>query len=171
VVDAPSTAELLVRLVFSLGVILGLLLLAAKVARRNGRTLRLPGIGSFGGKRREPVINVIERTSLSKHASLAVVQVGDRTMVVGITDHEVSLLTDQVDVSVTADNDDDEVSDVDDEPVQPVAGVTQISAMRGAKGTLPLPTGSAALDAVVTPDRPTRMSFVDALREMTVRSA
>jgi flagellar biosynthetic protein FliO len=170
VVDAPSTGELLVRLVFSLGIILGLLLLAAKVARRNGRTLRLPGIGSFGGKRRDPVINVIERTSLSKNASLAVVQVGDRTMVVGITDHEVSLLTDQVDLAVTTDDgyDDDDTADGTDEPV---AGVTQISAMRGAKGTLPLPSGSAALDAVAKPDRPPRMSFVDALREMTVRSA
>jgi flagellar biogenesis protein FliO len=170
VVDAPSTGELLVRLVFSLGIILGLLLLAAKVARRNGRTLRLPGIGAFGGKRSEPVINVIERTSLSKNASLAVVQVGDRTMVVGITDHEVSLLTDQVDLAVTTDDgyDDDDTDDATDEPV---AGVTQISAMRGAKGTLPLTSGSAALDAVAKPDRPPRMSFVDALREMTVRSA
>ena len=132
-VDAPSTAELLVRLVFSLGIILGLLFLAAKIARRNGRTLRLPGIGSFGGGRREPTINVIERTSLTKNASLAVVQVGDRTMVIGITDHEVSLLTDQVDTSVTADPvDDDATEDADDSA--PVAAVTPISAMRGARG-------------------------------------
>jgi flagellar protein FliO/FliZ len=171
VVDAPSTTELLVRLVFSLGIILGLLLLAAKVARRNGRTLRLPGIGSFGGGRREATIKVVERASLSRNASLAVVQVGDRTLVVGITDHGVSLLTDQVDTSVTADADDDDDATDDDDADQPVADVTPISAMRGAKGTLPLTSGSAALDAVAKPDRPPRMSFVDALREMTVRSA
>jgi flagellar protein FliO/FliZ len=163
-VDGPSTVELLVRLVFSLGVVLGLLLLAAKVARRNGRTLRIPGIGAVGG-RREPTLKVLERQSITRNASLAVIQVGTRTMVVGVTEHAVSLLTDQLDEAGPEPEPEPEVGPAPDHTV------TSISAVREAKGMLPLDPGSAALDAAVDPDRPPRMSFVDALREMTVRSA
>jgi flagellar biogenesis protein FliO len=165
-VDGPSTVELLVRLVFSLGVVLGLLLLAAKVARRNGRALKIPGFGGFGGKR-EPTLKVIERQSITKSASLAVVQVGSRTMVVGVTEHNVSLLTDQLD-----EPEPEPAPEPDFEPARDTDHtVTSISAVREAKGMLPLDPGSAALDAAVNPARPPRMSFVDALREMTVRSA
>jgi flagellar biogenesis protein FliO len=180
--DGPSTAELLVRLVFSLGLVLGLLVLAAKVARRNGRALRLPGMGA----KREATIKVLERQSLTRNASLAVVQVGERTMVVGITEQKVSLLADDVAgepepeplVAVPAAASDAVEVDTgsttttgspDSEPLP--SPVTQISALREAKGMLPLAPGTGALDATATPERPPRMSFVDALREMTVRSA
>ena len=170
-VDGPSTVELLVRLVFSLGVVLGLLLLAAKVARRNGRSLRIPGLGAIGG-RTEPTIKVVERHSITRSASLAVVQVGERTLVVGVTEHGVSLLTDQLTDPLTDAPSRPDVT-VTDQPVtdQPVSAVTDLSSAREAKGTLPLAPGSAALDAALDPDRPPRMSFVDALRQMTFRSA
>jgi flagellar biogenesis protein FliO len=173
-VDGPSTVELLVRLVFSLGIIVGLLVVGAKIARRNGRGLRLPGLPAFGGKR-EPAIEVIERQSITRNASVAVVRVGDRTLVVGVTEHEVSLLTDQVGLDPTDAGTDvvtDQSVSFPQEPAPPAGSrpVTQISAVREAKGMLPLAPGSATLDVAV-PDRPTRMSFVDALREMTVRSA
>ena len=66
--DGPSTVELLVRLVFSLGLIVGLLWLAAKFARKNGGALKLPGFG-----KKDTSIKVIERHSLTKTASIAVV--------------------------------------------------------------------------------------------------
>ena len=53
-----STGELLVRLVFSLGIIVGVLLLAAKFARKNGG--RLPGLG-----KRHSSIKVIDRDSFA----------------------------------------------------------------------------------------------------------
>lgn len=45
-------------------------------------------------KRTGHVVDVVGRTQLSRHASIAVVRIGDRDLVVGVTDGGVSLLGD-----------------------------------------------------------------------------
>jgi flagellar biogenesis protein FliO len=172
--EGPSMVELLVRMVFSLGLVLGLLVLCAKVARNKGHSLRLPGFGSLGGGRKEPAIQVIERQSLTKNASMAVVQVGDKTMVVGITQHGVSLLAEHADGLGAGPSAEDDLNpsafdaDDDEDDRELVGATVGTLSIREAKGNLPSVPGHAA-DAANRPDRPPRMSFVDALRELTVR--
>lgn len=78
--------SLLGRLVFSLGVVLLLMALLARVLRNRA----MPGLGRSPVKR--DVLQVLARQSLSRTASIAVVQAADRALVVGITDQGVSVL-------------------------------------------------------------------------------
>jgi flagellar protein FliO/FliZ len=72
--------ELAVRIIFSLLVVLGLMWLLARLARR-------PLAGRSGG-----LLGVIARQQLTRGASVAVLRVGDRALVLGITDQHVTLL-------------------------------------------------------------------------------
>ena len=72
--------ELVVRIGFSLVVVLGILWLLAKVARR-------PLAGRGGG-----TLAVLARQQLSRGASVAVIRVADRALVLGVTDGQVNLL-------------------------------------------------------------------------------
>ena len=73
--------ELVVRLVFSLMVVVGLLLLLARVAQRR-----------FTGGR-GAMIRVVSRQQLSRSSAIAVINVADRVLVVGTTESGISLLT------------------------------------------------------------------------------
>lgn len=73
--------ELVVRLVFSLAVVLGMLILLARFSQKRFR-------GS-----REALITVRHRQPLSRGSSIAVVTVGSRVLVVGTTEQQVQLLT------------------------------------------------------------------------------
>jgi flagellar biogenesis protein FliO len=199
--NGPSTIELLVRLVFSLGLIVGVLFLAAKFARKNGGALKLPGFG-----KKDTSIKVVERHSLTKTASIAVVQIGNQTMIVGVTEHGITRLADgpTIDLSEVDETSDQTARDrmaIEDEAMldmagadlatvlalrtDPAAATARSAAQAGtlhhppattagsisnpeAKRTLPLGTATATLAA---PARPPRMSFVEALRELTVRKA
>lgn len=79
--DPGSMLALGVRLLVSLALVLGLLLLIAKVA---GRRLR--------GRAGSPV-QIVHRQQLSRSSSVAVVTVGTRVLVLGSTDQQVTLLT------------------------------------------------------------------------------
>ena len=72
--------ELVLRLAVSLGVVLGLFWLVARTSARK-----------LGGKR--GLVRVHGRQSLSRTASLAVVEVGSRVLVVGVSEGGVRLLT------------------------------------------------------------------------------
>lgn len=72
---------LTVRLVISLVIVVGLLLLLAKVGQKR-----------FAGRAGTP-IQVIHRQSLSRSSAVAVVAVGSRVLVLGTTDQQVRLLT------------------------------------------------------------------------------
>src|SRR5690242_8316477 len=74
-------AELLLRIGFSLIVVMGLLWCLAKVARRP-----LHRRGGSGP------LTVLSRQALSRTSSVAVVRVLDRALVLGITEHQISLL-------------------------------------------------------------------------------
>jgi flagellar protein FliO/FliZ len=72
--------ELAIRLVFSLAVVVGLLLLLAKFAGRR----------FSGGK--DALITVVHRQHLSRGSAVSVVSVGSRVLVLGTTEHQVSVL-------------------------------------------------------------------------------
>ena len=82
--------ELAVRLVFSLAVVVGLLLLLARFSAKR-----------FTSGTSAP-IRVLHRQSLSRNGAVALVAIGDRVLVLGTTDQQVSLLTeldpDEVDI-------------------------------------------------------------------------
>jgi flagellar protein FliO/FliZ len=80
-----SVLGLLVRLVISLAVVLGLMALAAKAVK--GRT------GSLLGARAGSATEVLARQSLARGASVQVVRLGDRVIVLGVTEASVSYLT------------------------------------------------------------------------------
>jgi flagellar biogenesis protein FliO len=88
-----SLLALLVRVVVSLGVVLAVMAGAAAVLRRSG-VVGTSGMGKRGGLRRRAVpIEVIARHGLSRSSSVAVLRVGERALVIGVTEHQVSLLT------------------------------------------------------------------------------
>jgi flagellar protein FliO/FliZ len=73
--------ELTVRLVFSLAVVVGLLLLIARLSQRRFR----------GGS--DAMVRVLHRQPISRHNAVTVVSVGSRVLVLGTTEHEVRVLT------------------------------------------------------------------------------
>lgn len=73
--------ELTIRLLFSLAVVIGLLLL---ITRLSARRMRGPA---------DSLIKLVERKALSRNSAISVVVVGGRVLVVGTTEHEVRLLT------------------------------------------------------------------------------
>jgi flagellar protein FliO/FliZ len=74
--------ELVLRVVFSLSVVLGLLWLIARVSSRRLR-----------GSAHQGLVRTLVRQPLSRGSSLAVVSVGERVLVVGVTEQQVNLLT------------------------------------------------------------------------------
>ena len=73
--------ELTLRLVFSLAVVIGLLLLIARISSRRFR----------GGS--DAMVRVLHRQAISRHNAVTVVTVGSRVLVLGTTEHEVRVLT------------------------------------------------------------------------------
>ena len=72
--------ELAIRLVFSLAVVLGLLLLLTKFGSRRFR----------GNK--DALVQVVHRQHLSRGTAVSVVTVGSRVLVLGTTEHQVQVL-------------------------------------------------------------------------------
>ena len=133
---------LLLRLGFSLSIVFGLMWGAAKVAR---------GKGAVRKRLKADHLEVVERKSLTKNSSIAIVRVGDETLTVGITDASVTLLG-RVEIDDDANNGDIEV-DAARETATPV--VTDVT------------TALATIDLRVA--TPARRSVLDVLRDKTVR--
>lgn len=87
-----SLLTLLVRVVVSLGVVLAVMAAAAAVLRRSGVVGAAP-VGRRGTRRRSLPLEVVARHGLSRGSSLAVVRLGERALVLGVTEHQVTLLT------------------------------------------------------------------------------
>jgi flagellar biogenesis protein FliO len=83
-----STLAMFARLVFSLAVVIGLMWASAHVLRRRG----LAPAARNASKNVQ--VEMLARKSLGRNSSIAVVRVGGRSMVVGITDHYVNKLDD-----------------------------------------------------------------------------
>ena len=76
---------LLARLAISLAVVFGLMWVAARVLRKRG-------LGSSKGSTATSRIEVLARQGLGRTSSVQVVRVGGRTLVLGVTDAQVSVL-------------------------------------------------------------------------------
>jgi flagellar protein FliO/FliZ len=139
------------RMILALGLVLGLLWLFSKFGR--GRS------GKGGGSRWLPKadagkIEVVDRRSLGRHSSIAVVRAAGRVVVIGQTQQQISVL-------------------LDAQPDTDAAGAErtdgQAAAIGGPAGTddeLTLP----GLAAVHGADAPKAWdAFLERLREMTVR--
>ena len=87
-----SLFTLLIRVVVSLGVVLAVMAAAAAVLRRSGVVGAAPA-GRRGARRRNLGLEVIARHGLSRSSSIAVVRLGERALVLGVTEHQVTLLT------------------------------------------------------------------------------
>jgi flagellar biosynthetic protein FliO len=81
--------SMLARLVFSLGIVIGLMWVAATVLKKRGFVQSGKGRPGRGVQ-----VELLARRTLGKNASIAVVRVGERSMVVGVTDHNVTKLDD-----------------------------------------------------------------------------
>lgn len=81
-----SVLALLGRLAVSLAVVLGLMLIAAKVLRKRG-------LGRTSGSTATSRIEVLARQGLGRSSSVQLVRVGGRTLVLGVTENAVSVLS------------------------------------------------------------------------------
>lgn len=86
--------ELFARLVVALAVVIGLMILLARVLKRRGIDLTAGARRATGARIQ---IDVLARRALTRNASVAVVQAGDRTLVLGVTDERVTLLSEATD--------------------------------------------------------------------------
>jgi flagellar protein FliO/FliZ len=91
---------LVIRLAFSLAVVVGLLILLARLGARKFR-------GSAGS-----LVRVVHRQPLSRTSAVAVVTVGTRVLVLGTTEQQVSVLTeldpDELEFELPAEDETDE---------------------------------------------------------------
>ena len=84
-----SLLGVLLRLVFSLGLVLALMAFAGRALRN-----RQLGGGGAGPRRSAARIEVLGRQTLGRNVGVAVVRVADRAMLVSVTEGSVRLLTD-----------------------------------------------------------------------------
>ncbi|HEY9563294.1 MAG TPA: flagellar biosynthetic protein FliO [Nocardioides sp.] len=126
--------ELTVRLVFSLAVVIGLLLLIAKFSARRFK--------SNGGA----TIQVIHRQALTRSSAVSVVSVGGRVLVLGSTEQQINLLAEldpdelELDVvePVPGDGDSDDYrDDGSGDDLEPSVGLTILDSPR----TVEVPDG------------------------------
>jgi flagellar protein FliO/FliZ len=104
-----SLVALLVRVVVSLGVVLAVMAGAAAVLRRSGVVGTMPA-GKRGLRRRSNPVEVIARHGLSRGSSIAVVRLGGRALVLGVTEHQVSLLAEVDPAELDASADDEGIT-------------------------------------------------------------
>jgi flagellar protein FliO/FliZ len=140
-VNAADDLAVLARVVASLVVVVALAVLAARFARRAG--VRGGGAG----------LQVVERAGLSREASVAVVEVAGRALVVGVTPHGITLLTELEPGELEAQR-------ALQAETAPVPRRTPVSTL--STGERPAGTGSVL-------DPRTWRQTVEALRELTVR--
>jgi flagellar protein FliO/FliZ len=129
-----DTLGLVVRLVCSLALVLGLMLLIARFAGRR-----------FAG-RAGAAIQVLHRQPISRGSSVAVVTVGTRILVLGSTEQQVTLLTelepDEIDLPEPAADEPQEGPRAARLPAGPLAG--SLLSPQTWKQALAAATGSAA---------------------------
>ena len=191
--ESPNTFMLLLRLGMSLGMVLALVGAVTWVLRRRG-LLRTSPAGEAQAR-----LQVVDRKSLGKRASIVVASVGDVTVMLGVTDQQVNVLATAPGEGgswVTAPAALDPASTADpavptavaDPPsaATPAALDAAVAASQPARSATRCSTAPIAratgmtmgarrtgtrVQAPSADTQPTGMSFVDALRELTVRKS
>lgn len=150
--DSAATAELTIRMLLGLAVIVGMLALGTRMVRR-----RVGGAAAVA-------IDVRGRQVLSKAASVAVVQVGSRNLLLGVSEHGVSLLAEGDDLvdDPTAGTDSGDSSAIDlTDAIDATEGAATTDETGGTDARRPR-IASTALD---------HATVIDALRQRTVRKS
>jgi flagellar protein FliO/FliZ len=111
-VEDVSLVALLGRLAISLGVVFGLMLIAAKVLRKRG-------LGSTSGSSATSRIEVLARQGLGRSSSVQLVRVGGKTLVLGVTENTVSVLSEADPLLLEAELALEAVSPSDEPPTKP----------------------------------------------------
>lgn len=143
-VEAPSTFLLLVRLSVSLTLVLGMVGGLTWFLRRRGL---LSGSGS--SKRR---LEILDRKGIGRRSSIVVAKVGEVTLLLGVTDQGVTLLSDDPAIGEPWRTNQEPTSALEDQEVK--VGTRRTGTPVSAQAVLTDSSG---------------MSFIEALREMTVR--
>lgn len=104
-----GTFMLVLRMGVSLALVLGILVLVVRYLERRGvgvgGNVGRGGRGRRGRSHRRRPVEILQRTPLSKSASVQVVRVGERVLVLGVTDSSVRVLTDLEPADVEGDRD------------------------------------------------------------------
>ncbi|HEX3003064.1 MAG TPA: flagellar biosynthetic protein FliO [Angustibacter sp.] len=146
------------RVVLSLVVVLVLLWVAARVLRKNQRR-SMQGVE----------VDVLARQPLAQRASVAVVQVGDRALVLGVTENRVELLSEAPLASVLTASSlvEPPTPDAEDEaPTSPASSASPANPVTLVHQRKPAAVGGIAGSAL---SPATWAKALDAVREMTVR--
>jgi flagellar biosynthetic protein FliO len=139
--DAMIDGALIVRFVVSLAVVIGLMVLLAAALRKRGIVVGPPGSG--GRRATQGVqVEVLARRALGRSAQVAVVRAAGRTLVLGVTDHQVTMLTET------------QIDEVDLEAMQAMTAEGQRTAFPGG------PSGRSG---------PAWKMMLDGMRDRTVR--
>ena len=165
-----STILMLLRFGFSLAFVFGMIWFAARIAKKQGG-LRPRGAGS------SPRIEVLDRQAITRHASVAVISLDGRAVLLGVTDQTVTLLGDAPELDTPSSGDTSIPEPTELEPAEISSGPLDLTEMD--LSDLDLHTVSQSTtnkDASrrtgsQTDTRPLspRMNFLDALRERSVR--
>jgi flagellar biosynthetic protein FliO len=155
-----STFLLFLRVGFSLAVVLGMIWFAARFAKRRGKLVARQGETAS--------LEVVARRQLGRRGSLLVVESGDRTLLVGVTDSHIGLVADLSDPGR---------ADGPTGRTDATAAIRPATTSGGGTEVVPL-----AVDDLLAAERlgvdlpaaerrgvPKRESLVDALRDLTVR--
>ena len=139
-----STAVLLARFAVAVGVVMALLGLTARWMRR----------GRAGGQRAE--LEVLARRPLGRSSAVAIVRAGASTVLVGVTDGQITMLLDHVDLGEREESEVVDLTRADTAPRgrAPRSDVVTTPGTASSTGTAPAQAWTAALHG---------------LRELTVR--
>lgn len=92
-----SLAELLPRMLLSMSVVIAVMWIAARMLKGRSTSISSPA----SKKNSTPVdVRVLARQGLGRHASLTVVRTGAKTLVLGVTENNVSVLTELEDIDL-----------------------------------------------------------------------
>ncbi|WP_239111591.1 flagellar biosynthetic protein FliO [Phycicoccus sonneratiae] len=125
-----STVLAVLRLLVSLGVVLTLLVMLARWARKRG-------VGGTVGGRTGVEVELLSRRALSRGSALHVVRVGEQVLVLGVTDQQVSVLRELDPVPAPAAA--PATADDDDHPAAPERDFAAVLAARTAAAESPAP--------------------------------
>lgn len=149
-----STFLMVLRFGFSLAFVLGMIWFAARVVKKQGN-LRL-------GANNKQKIEVVDRQPITRHASVAVVSLSGRAVLLGVTDQSVTLLGDAPEFDTEATIDQPVEVDLESLDLEDLDLSGSIS-----DGKEPSRRRIGVMESESS--TPSRMSFLDALRERSVR--
>ena len=155
------------RMILALSLVLGLLWLFARFARgRQGSKLGRALVPGAAANRNAGRIEMLGKKSLGRHTSIAVVQVSDRTLVVGLTPQHITVLaelgTDGTDMAGLTPLSEQDVALLG--TAVPALGAVPEHAATDLAAATPWPASEPGVPTPKAWD-----AFVDGLREMTIR--